>query len=185
MSLKKEIQERIVRYILEQIDKDVPDLYKKIIETFSVSDTTIRRYIRKLEESSLISKNDKKKCRYSLIFNEQMCHLENCDLEEDTIYRNYVHPLVKDLPENIRHIWLYAFTEMMNNAIEHSNAKDIYIRVSYNALYTEIDILDNGIGIFNNIISYIKNVKDVEITVEEAMTELFVGKLKKHIPFLV
>lgn len=177
MSFNKETQERITRYLLEQIDKDVPNLSTKMMDTFSISDTTVRRYLRKLEDLSMISKNDKKQCRYSLTSKDSVCHLQNKDLEEHIVYREYVYPLIEDLPENIKHIWIYAFTEMMNNAIEHSKSEDIYIRVIQNALYTEVAILDNGIGIFNNIINYIKNVRGDQITVEEAITELFVGKL--------
>lgn len=177
MSLNRETQERIIKYILEQIDKDVTNLHKKVMDTFSVSDTSVRRYIRKLEENLLIQKSTHKKCRYSLTSKDHVCHLKNENLEEHMVYKEHIYPVIEDLPENIKHIWIYSFTEMMNNAIEHSKAKDIYINISRNALSTEIAILDNGIGIFNNIISYIKNVRGIDITVEDAMTELFVGKL--------
>lgn len=43
---------------------------------------------------------------------------------------------------------MYAFTEMMNNAIEHAKAKNIRCRVIQDALYTEISIADDGIGNF-------------------------------------
>lgn len=177
MSLNKKIQERITKYILEQIDKDSPNLYRKTMDAFSVSDTTVRRYIRKLQETSIIESNAQRKCRFSLTSRDSICHLQNNNLEENIIYRDHVYPMIEDLPDNIKHIWIYAFTEMMNNAIEHSKSKDIYFRVAQNALYTEITILDNGIGIFNNIISYTKTVRDVDITVKDAIAELFVGKL--------
>lgn len=177
MSFNKETQERITKYILEQIDKDSPNLYKKTMDAFSVSDTTVRRYIRKLEDISVIECNEQKKCKYSLTSKHSICHLQNINLEEHIIYMEQVNSMIEDLPNNIKHIWMYAFTEMMNNAIEHSKSTDIYIRIVRNALYTEIAILDNGIGIFNNIISYIKKIRGVDITVEDAITELFVGKL--------
>lgn len=79
---------------------------------------------------------------------------------------------------NIQQIWSYAFTEMLNNAIEHSQSETIFISLEQSYLSTSIFILDKGIGIFNNIVNYMKNTyqrNDVEI--EDAIMELFKGKL--------
>ena len=38
-------------------------------------------------------------------------------------YFEKVFPILNDLSENSRKIWYYAFTEMMNNAIEHAKGK--------------------------------------------------------------
>ena len=48
-------------------------------------------------------------------------------------------------------IWHYGFTEMLNNAKDHSGGKTIFVRVSKTAITTEMMIADDGIGIFKKI----------------------------------
>lgn len=42
----------------------------------------------------------------------------------------------------------------MNNAIEHSGGDKIIFSLQKDPLYTEISIVDNGVGIFRNIQKY-------------------------------
>ena len=72
-------------------------------------------------------------------------------LEEDIVWREDVRPFIGTLPENVLEIWHFAFTEMFNNAIDHSDGAHIYVQLSKNALNTEIAIADDGIGIFTKI----------------------------------
>ena len=74
-------------------------------------------------------------------------------LGEDKIFRADVAPLLKAYEKNVFSAWQYAFTEMMNNAIEHSLASKIEVTFETNALKTNILIYDNGIGIFKNILT--------------------------------
>ena len=48
-------------------------------------------------------------------------------LREDVVWSSLFAPLVRDLPDNVRDIWRYGFTEMVNNAIDHSGAHTISI----------------------------------------------------------
>src|SRR3989344_1661650 len=54
------------------------------------------------------------------------------------------------LPENVRSIFTFAFSEMLNNAIEHSRSKTIsvYVGIQNNNLFF---VEDFGIGVFRNI----------------------------------
>lgn len=64
---------------------------------------------------------------------------------QETFLKNY------SLSENAHNIVSYAFTEMANNAIDHSRSKniDIYMEVSKgNILFT---VRDHGIGAFRNV----------------------------------
>lgn len=79
---------------------------------------------------------------------------------------------MKILPNNVYKIWQYAFTEMMNNAIDHSNASKITVYVAQNYCSTKVMIEDNGIGIFEKIRQYCGYD-----CVDDAVTELFKGKL--------
>ena len=72
-------------------------------------------------------------------------------LQEDLVWRELISPLVAELASNVRDIWHYASTEMINNAIDHSGAADVQVAVRKNALYTEVLVADKGEGIFLKI----------------------------------
>lgn len=79
-------------------------------------------------------------------------------------------PKILNLPENVRSIFVFAFSEMFNNAIEHSKSKNISIEVSINDnLY--FAVMDSGVGVFRNIMRK-KSLKD-EV---EAIQDLLKGK---------
>jgi len=60
-------------------------------------------------------------------------------------------PRLKDLPENIRSIFTYAFSEMLNNAIEHSTSVRIGIEVAIQGGVLSFVVRDSGIGVFRNV----------------------------------
>lgn len=99
--------------------------------------------------------------------------LENSNLEEDKVLGEIkkTTPIFNNLQPNISHIVEYAFTEIMNNAIEHSRSPKIYYSISKNGPMLEFIIKDHGIGVFNNIKDKF-GLKD-EL---EAIQELIKGK---------
>lgn len=72
-------------------------------------------------------------------------------INEDIVWRELVAPQVADLPENVRDIWHYGITEMVNNAIDHSGSPDMKVSVVRNALHTSAWVMDSGEGIFLKI----------------------------------
>jgi anti-sigma regulatory factor (Ser/Thr protein kinase) len=72
-------------------------------------------------------------------------------LQEDLVWRELVAPVVAGLPENVRDVWHYAATEMINNAIDHSDAADVLVEARRNALVSEVLVADEGVGIFVKI----------------------------------
>lgn len=72
-------------------------------------------------------------------------------LSEDIVWRELCAPVVSDLSENIKDIWHYGMTEMVNNAIDHSGAEAVNVGMSRTALYTSAWVSDKGEGIFLKI----------------------------------
>lgn len=93
-------------------------------------------------------------------------------LDEDGAWRELVAPAVARLPQNVRDIWHYATTEMVNNAIDHSGASNVVVGVRQNALFTDVQIADDGEGIFLKIQRAL-GLRDPR----EALLELAKGKL--------
>lgn len=84
--------------------------------------------------------------RYEKIF-------QNGSLEEHLVLEHVDRSFypVKKLPENIKSIFTYAFSEMLNNAIEHSRSKNIRVVVSVENKILSFIVEDFGIGVFRNI----------------------------------
>jgi anti-sigma regulatory factor (Ser/Thr protein kinase) len=78
---------------------------------------------------------------------------KNTGLEEHKVLGEIeqTFPLLGTLPENIRSIFTYAFSEMLNNAIEHSRSARIKIEVSATKKEISFTIQDFGIGVFRNV----------------------------------
>ena len=93
-------------------------------------------------------------------------------LQEDVVWREGFAPLVMDLPENVRDIWHYGATEMINNAIDHSGASEVRVGLKRNPLFTDVSVADNGEGIFLKIQRALQ-LHDPR----EAILELAKGKL--------
>lgn len=77
----------------------------------------------------------------------------NVELEEHKVLIEAEEKLsrIAELPENIRSIFTFAFSEMLNNAIEHSQSKLIQVEVSVRDNKLSFIVEDSGIGAFRNI----------------------------------
>lgn len=130
MSFTSEKRDQIKKYILEKIDDGQKDVAKRAAEAFNVSLNTIYRYIRELEKAEIINKNGRK---YNFVEDTKIFVLTRTSgqlAEEDVIYAKYVKKYIEKLPDNVKQIWQYSFMEMMNNAIDHSQAEKVFILVA-------------------------------------------------------
>lgn len=98
---------------------------------------------------------------------------KNANLEEHIVLDQIENkcPLILKLSENIRSIFTYAFSEMFNNAIEHSQSKYIDVEVVLAKSNLNFLVTDYGVGVFRNIMKK-KNLRS-EL---EAIQELLKGK---------
>jgi len=99
--------------------------------------------------------------------------IKNQNLSEDTVLEQIKRDtgIFIGLNKNVDSILNYAFTEMLNNAIEHSQSEEIEIRFKRKKDIIQFEVIDFGIGIFNNIMKerHLKN----EL---EAIQDLLKGK---------
>ena len=170
MGFSKEYREEIKKFIIDTIDmRENP--YKKVLEKYLVSRQTVSKYIKELLEENIIEKREKNEYQLKFYVNE-LKKYSNKNLEEDIIYNEFISEYEKDKKENIRNILNYTFTEMLNNAIEHSNGNEITIFYTENYKRIFVYIEDNGIGIFRKI----KEDHNLE-NENQAIFELQKGKL--------
>lgn len=76
-------------------------------------------------------------------------------LDESSVYDRMAVSLNlrRQLRRNVEAIVHYAFTEMLNNAIEHSGAEHALVRVRLDPATVVFEVRDPGIGVFHSIAS--------------------------------
>ncbi len=79
--------------------------------------------------------------------------LKNKNLKEHEIYFHFEQKLhlKETLDENVYSIFTYAFSEMLNNAIEHSESENIEVSYFDSKKNISFEIRDFGIGAFKNV----------------------------------
>ena len=167
--------ERIRRQIVNDVKYHPADISKHIARIFSITVQAVNRHIRRLEsEEWLISTGTGKGKRYFLgDLREHKSLLPLSDnFTEDSLWRNQYSFVFEGLPENIMDICHYGFTEMVNNVIDHSDGKHIYISAKRDKETIIIFVLDNGEGIFRKI-KRLHKLNDER----QALFELSKGKL--------
>lgn len=97
----------------------------------------------------------------------------NISLEEHQVLMELEEkfPLILNIPENIKSIFTFAFSEMFNNAIEHSGSKIISVEISLTNDKLSFIVEDSGVGVFRNIMKK-KRLRSVV----EAIQDLLKGK---------
>lgn len=72
-------------------------------------------------------------------------------LEEHRVWLELLAPAMADLPINVRRIWQYAVSEMVNNAIDHARAEAIDVSYRLTGHDATVEVRDDGEGIFLKI----------------------------------
>ncbi|MCY3768599.1 MAG: DUF4325 domain-containing protein [Gammaproteobacteria bacterium] len=98
----------------------------------------------------------------------------NEPVDEAYVWSKDILPTMTDVHQfsNILDIWEYGFTEMLNNAIDHSEGQEVMVRQVQTPSACEIQIHDDGVGIFKRI------QQALQLTEEQhALLELSKGKI--------
>lgn len=173
MKYTTEKKQTIILYILEKIAAETQSLSRVVAETFNVSTNTVHLYLNELMNNGIIKKQ--KRGKYILVNTCQEYTFKRSagDLKSDTLpYDICLEKDIKHLAENVKRIWSYGLSEMVNNVIDHSNAENMKMFVIQNYLTTTVLLIDDGVGIFEKI----KNHFHLS-SLDEAICELFKGKL--------
>lgn len=181
MSFTNEKRQEIINAILEEINKSNISPVKKIAEQFNISRQTVHRYLINLVSKGIIEVSGKNLHKtYTLHKQEINFTLLIEGLEEDVVWEEKVLPfLPNDLPPNVLNACHYVFTEILNNAIDHSESKDVFILVRQDAINIEFTIWDKGIGIFNKI-QMALGLKDPKHSILELAKGKFTTDPSKH-----
>lgn len=70
---------------------------------------------------------------------------------EMAVWEQHLAPLLGDLKPNVRSLANTAFTEMLNNALDHSGAQRVLMGLHVQGGQLQMLVADDGVGIFNKI----------------------------------
>lgn len=98
---------------------------------------------------------------------------ERAGLAEDALYAEVelALPGVRGAPDRASRIFHYAFTEMVNNAIDHSGSARVVCDVRLDDKVLHAAVIDNGVGAFENVRRAMRLARSIE-----AIGEISKGK---------
>jgi anti-sigma regulatory factor (Ser/Thr protein kinase) len=166
--------ETIRQFIINNVEAHAGAVVALASNKFNISRQAVNVHIKRLiEQKSIIAEGNTRNRTYRLHpLIEDIETSELTGLEEDRVWRDFVRPRLGVLPDNIIDIWHYGFTEMLNNAIDHSQGRYAVISIKKNPVSSEIMITDDGLGIFARIQKLLKLNDE-----RHAVLELAKGKL--------
>ena len=175
MQSSKERGQQIRIQILRDVKHHPRDITKHISSIFSISPQAVNNHIRRLEQEGRLASEGRGKGKvYFLgeVRSETRVFELIEGLSEDLIWRQNFLSIFEGIKENILEICHYGFTEMVNNAIDHSSGESTAIKVNRDTNTIAVSILDDGEGIFKKIYRECKLVNE-----SQAILELSKGKL--------
>lgn len=144
----------IREFILRNTTEHPNDITSLSIQKFGLSRAAISGYMQRLIRDGLVTATGRTFARrYSLKkLTEITIKLEvTAHSSEDTVWRFRILPHMKPVPENVRDICQYGFTEMFNNVIDHSVSPDVVVVFEQDYAEIRMGIIDHGVGIFEKI----------------------------------
>lgn len=175
------------RQVLELIEKQVPELMKVAMVVTGRSRPTVSSYLNNLIKRKFVESEGNTKAKtYKLgknraYFNEyplgnmvgsaSNSEVRARQITEHLVWEDYEY-VFETLPPNIYEICFYGFTEMINNAIDHSCGKKLRVIASLVDGIVDLMIHDDGEGIFKRIARLCELESE-----KESILELSKGKL--------
>lgn len=178
MSFTDKKRAEIEKYIFRKIALNDADFIEKTMDSFDISVTSVKRYLKKAIEDGNIEKREDISCGYALVEKnfEERVEIDGVE-QEDKIYDTLLRERLSVCGRPAQRIWQYACAEILNNALEHSKGTRIRIILKRNVLFTTVIIADDGVGVFRTLREYMAANGWQEPDEEDALVELYKGKI--------
>ena len=161
--------------IIQAVRAGVVGLNNHIQAQFKISRQAVNQHLNNLESAGfLISSGNTKNKIYQLgaIRRQSKVIMLNEEVDEFEVYSQDFEWVVENAAKNIREIVDWGFTEILNNAVEHANATQVFISLEIDNNCVTLIIEDDGEGIFKRV----KRLKKLQ-NEQQAVFELSKGKL--------
>ena len=159
--------------LLRAVAEHPRDLVSMVAAQLGLSRQRISLQVRELVAGGYLEKIGSTRPRYALGPHRRLRRrYSRTGLAEDAIWFDLLLPLLRDLPRNVLDIAQHGVTEMVNNAVDHSEAGNVEIRMDCSNGRLSFEVADDGVGIFRKITRAL-DLPDERL----ALLELSKGKL--------
>jgi hypothetical protein len=143
----------IREFLIHNVAAHPKNIAKMAVEHFGISRQAVNQHLRNLIAEGILSAKGHTRSRiYELVTQTVTSQFPiSPNLQEDKIWRDVAAPALEGIRSNILNICLYGFTEMVNNSIDHSEGSVVGIHIERTSANVRLQILDDGVGIFNKI----------------------------------
>lgn len=143
---------KIKRSITRDVTEHPRDLSRLYCDRHGVSRVSANKYIQQLEAEGWLARSGPSTHPiYSPGYRRAVSATYPIEgLDEQTPWERDFEPFFA-MKANVRGIVHHGFTEMVNNAIDHSQGRTVLCRMTQDADRLSVSIVDDGIGIFKKI----------------------------------
>ena len=167
--------EDVRRFIIDHVDAHGGDIAKRAASVFGITRQAVHKHLRRLVEDGVLTESGQTRnhhYRLGVLSGWENSYPIVAGLAEDVVWAREVRATLGELPGNVLLLWQHGFTEMFNNAVDHSEGTEIHVRVRRTAATVEMTISDDGVGIFKKLQDRMHLLDD-----RHAILELSKGKL--------
>ena len=154
MPQREQRHQDIRQFVIDRVREHPQDIAALVADHFGISRQAAVRHLQRLQSAGVLSAHGETRARrYELlpVKEASFTYAIMPDLAEDKVWRQDIASLLIGLRDNVRQICNYGFTEIFNNALEHSEGSSISVEVRLWPDVLDIDIHDNGVGVFHKI----------------------------------
>lgn len=138
--------------LLQAVTTHPRDLVGMVAAQLGLSGARVGIQVRELVAQGYLHKEGTTRPTYTLGPNRKLQQrYPRAGLSEDTVWSGQVAPLLRELPRNVLDIAHHGITEMVNNAIDHSQATDVMVHLDLRDGRLLLAVVDDGVGIFHKI----------------------------------
>jgi hypothetical protein len=149
-------------------------------DTFQISRRTASLWLAKLCKEGQLSASGSTRKSYVLgaTFSLEF-FVPISTVDEHQLWVDKIEPFVGNLPPNVRGICHHGFTEMVNNAHDHSEGKRLWVSLKLTESSVRFVIDDDGVGIFRKIQNAL-HLPDPRLSLLELAKGKFTTDPKNH-----
>ncbi len=164
----------IAEFITQEVQSHQKDIVAVVAKQFGISRQRANDHVkREIKKGTIIKTGRTRATKYFLSSADSFDFLLKLEpgLKEDEVWTKYCKARLSTYPPNVYTICNYGFTEILNNAIDHSEGKEIHCTISITKSSIHMTVMDDGIGIFKKI----QNALGLS-SIREAILHLSKGK---------
>ena len=138
--------------LLRAVGEHPRDLVSMVAAQVGLSRQRVHQQVQRLIAGDYLATTGGTRPHYTLGANRKFLRTYDREgLAEDRVWFADLLPLLEALPRNVLDIAHHGVTEMVNNAVDHSDARTVRVAMDCSGGCLRLDVADDGIGIFRKI----------------------------------